>query len=535
MTVDSVCPEFHDEWQELQVVLADVFSRSSNIEKMLRYVCEKYFEGQSIEIKEYSIAVDAFGRSHDFDPTKDSIVRVEAHRLRIKLARYYQREGSQHLIQIVLPSGGYVPRFIRVASGRVSALDDPRTAQDSQPDTALFIAPVHSSILAPEAPFGERAVSTRWLWARPWTARTALIVIGILTALTIWHFAYRTRSSLEPQGDVLIRHAPESLSLQSSPSVVSPPIRIMAGTDAPALTDEHGDLWLGDRYFQNGDAESIPPKTISFATNPSIYLRRRRGTFSYAIPLPKGVYELRLHFADSFFGQDAPQGGGESSRLFDVKANGKTLLDDFDVIADAGGSNTADVKIFSNIEPASDGLLHLDFIPYRNVAFVNAIEIFPSPSRKMHALRVYTGIKSYKDSAGIVWDSDRYYRGGVQVHHDENKSTDSKLCEFQDERFGNFMYAIPVVQEGVYTVKLWFCSGNVSNVQPSGQRDNVFNVYLNGKILLEDLSIPTGEPQPKNIVKQFAGIKPNAQGKLIFSFVPVRGYASLNGIEIDQE
>jgi hypothetical protein len=540
MTVISASLELYEERQELQEVLSAVFSRSSNMEKMLRYVCEKYFEGQAIEIKEYSIAVDALGRPHDFDPTEDSIVRVEAHRLRIKLARYYQKEGSQHPIQIVLPSGGYVPQFIRVASGNVPAFDNPRSSQNSHADTAPYITPVQAAFsLAPEVPSDGRKTSAKWHWTRSWITVAALIVIASVAAVGIWHFAEAARlapkGSPEPLTDALIHQPSESPSLQPSASVASPSIRILAGTDAPTLTDENGEIWLGDRYFQGGDAESVTPKIFSFTTVPSIYLHRRRGTFSYAIPLANGVYELRLHFADAFFGQDAPDGGGESSRLFDVKANGKALLHDFDVIADAGGSNTADIKIFNDIGPASDGLLHLDFIPNRNVAFVNAIEIFPTPSRKMRALRVHTGTSNYKDDSGVVWDSDRYFRGGVHVKHDESESTRGNSCEFHDERFGNFVYSIPVVRDGVYTVKLWFCNDNVANLQPTGQRENIFNVYLNGSTLLQDLSIPDGKSQPRSIVKQFTGIKPNAQGKLIFSFVPTLGYASLNGIEIDQE
>lgn len=539
MTVISASLELYEERQELQQVLSAVFGRSSNMEKMLRYVCEKYFEGQAIEIKEYSIAVDALGRPPDFDPTEDSIVRVEAHRLRIKLARYYQKEGSHHPIQIVLPSGGYVPQFIRVAGGKVPSLDDQRSSKNSHADTAPYITPVQAFSLASEVPPGGKKISAKWPWTRAWIVGTTLIAIAFVAALAIWHFATAARldpkGSPEPRTDALVHQPSEPPSLQPAPSIGSLSIRILAGTDAPTLTDENGEIWLGDRYFQNGDAESVTPKIFSFTTVPSIYLHRRRGTFSYAIPLPDGVYELRLHFADAFFGQDAPDGGGESSRLFDVKANGKTLLRDFDVIADAGGSNTADIKIFNNIGPASDGLLHLDFIPHRNVAFVNAIEIFPSPSRKMHTLRVQTGTSSHKDNAGVVWDSDRYFRGGVHVHHEGSKIAGSNSCEFHDERFGNFVYAIPVIQEGVYTIKLWFCNDNVANLQPTSQGENIFSVYLNGSTLLEKFSIPTGKSQPGTIVKQFTGIKPNAQGKLIFSFVPTLGYASLNGIEIDQE
>jgi hypothetical protein len=49
-TVISASLELYEERQELQEVLSALFSRPSNMEKMLRYVCEKYFEGQAIDI-----------------------------------------------------------------------------------------------------------------------------------------------------------------------------------------------------------------------------------------------------------------------------------------------------------------------------------------------------------------------------------------------------------------------------------------------------------------------------------------------------
>src|SRR5205085_2849517 len=51
-----------------------------------------------------------FGR-HSFDPRTDPIVRVEASRLRQKLASYYDSEGKQDAIRIVFPKRGYVPLF----------------------------------------------------------------------------------------------------------------------------------------------------------------------------------------------------------------------------------------------------------------------------------------------------------------------------------------------------------------------------------------------------------------------------------------
>ena len=68
---------------ELKALIASgIFAKAPSLALLLDYVCTKYFEGQANEIKEYSIAVEALGRPPSFDPKQDSIVRVEAFRLR---------------------------------------------------------------------------------------------------------------------------------------------------------------------------------------------------------------------------------------------------------------------------------------------------------------------------------------------------------------------------------------------------------------------------------------------------------------------
>src|ERR1700728_3438458 len=104
-----------EEKAELEAVFASgIFSRAPGLAHMLNYVCSKYFEGQSDQVKEYNIAVEALGRPADFDQKRDSIVRVEAHRLRRRLNEYYEGEGASHRIRILLPSGQYVPQFLPV-------------------------------------------------------------------------------------------------------------------------------------------------------------------------------------------------------------------------------------------------------------------------------------------------------------------------------------------------------------------------------------------------------------------------------------
>jgi hypothetical protein len=76
---------------ESQAVLqSPLFIRSPGLAHLLSYLCEKLFAGESDQIKEYSVAVDVFGRRESFDQDSDSIVRVQANRLRKRLAEYYR-------------------------------------------------------------------------------------------------------------------------------------------------------------------------------------------------------------------------------------------------------------------------------------------------------------------------------------------------------------------------------------------------------------------------------------------------------------
>src|SRR6266851_4541544 len=105
--------DFGQERLELEAILGSgIFHRAPNLAQVLTYVCAKYFEGAGEQVKEYNIAVEALGRPPDFDQKKDSIVRVEAHKLRKRLREYYQSEGADHRVHIEIPPGQYAPKFI---------------------------------------------------------------------------------------------------------------------------------------------------------------------------------------------------------------------------------------------------------------------------------------------------------------------------------------------------------------------------------------------------------------------------------------
>src|SRR4051812_21213573 len=97
---------------QLERILShDRFGFADRNSGFLRHVVEKTLEGRTSEIKEVVIANEIYGRSCDYDPKVDSIVRVEASRLRSKLRSYYEQEGAQDPIRITIPKGSYVPQF----------------------------------------------------------------------------------------------------------------------------------------------------------------------------------------------------------------------------------------------------------------------------------------------------------------------------------------------------------------------------------------------------------------------------------------
>lgn len=86
------------------------FRTSTRHRALLRYLVGKAQAGDAAALKETVIAVEVFGRpSASFDPKLDSIVRVEARRLRSRLATYYRGEGRDAPLRIELPVGSYVP------------------------------------------------------------------------------------------------------------------------------------------------------------------------------------------------------------------------------------------------------------------------------------------------------------------------------------------------------------------------------------------------------------------------------------------
>ena len=94
-----------------KLVSSHVLHGSESLCKLLRYLAKHALDHPGTPIKEYQIATEIFGRSDDFDPQLDSMVRVQAGRLRGKLAEYYSANGAEDAVIVDLPKGTYVVAF----------------------------------------------------------------------------------------------------------------------------------------------------------------------------------------------------------------------------------------------------------------------------------------------------------------------------------------------------------------------------------------------------------------------------------------
>jgi hypothetical protein len=299
--------------------------------------------------------------------------------------------------------------------------------------------------------------------------------------------------------------------------------------------DADGNVWTGDRYFTGGFVTELPNQHIARTRNPALYLTARSGVFSYKIPLAPGVYEMRLHFAETTYSPASTLGGGENSRVFDVLLNGRPLLSQFDIVSDAG-ANTADVRVFRDVSPNKDGYLHLDFSGALGLPIINAIEIVPGLQHRLRPIRMVAQDSFFVDKAGNLWMPDTYFSSGQLADDKVVVSGTPEPGLFAGERYGNFNYALPV-DEGSYKLTLYFSEkywgSSVSKTGGVGSR--VFDILCNGVALTRRMDIAKEAGSGKALIKIYYGLRPNAQGKLIVSFVPDVNYASVDAIEVEED
>src|SRR5215213_886461 len=143
--------------------------------------------------------------------------------------------------------------------------------------------------------------------------------------------------------------------------------RINAGGGAFTGTDGAPLVADGSAWSEGGSKFSIS-RAVEGAAEAQMYRTERRGARSVTVPgLAAGTYRVVLHFAETEY-------AASGKRVFDVTAEGSTILSGLDVFARVGGyqalSSSFDV-------PVTDGALDLGFVARVDRSTVSGIEVVP--------------------------------------------------------------------------------------------------------------------------------------------------------------
>ncbi len=199
------------------------FARSKRLIRLLEFTIDAALAGRGDEIKESTIGSEVYDRGADFDPRADGIVRVEASRLRQKLAEYYRGAGETDTVRIDYPKGSYVPTF-------------------------RFAAVVEPSVEAPVA-----------------TPITALAVLCCLAAGAVYWARFANRGFSVRRGVVVL--SPVNLSGNQADAWLSPALRELLGAELSAggsLRIPPGELVArAERNLSPRPSAGLAPDTFS--------------------------------------------------------------------------------------------------------------------------------------------------------------------------------------------------------------------------------------------------------------------------------
>jgi hypothetical protein len=265
-------------------------------------------------------------------------------------------------------------------------------------------------------------------------------------------------------------------------TVAAAVVRILCGAKTP-YSDRCGNLWTADRHFVGGASvstvEKIEDAWPTLEDQP-LYQNGRVGKdFSYSIPVPAGLYAVRLKFTE-------PKYPWMCERPINVDVNGQRVLTEFDIVQAAKGPRRAVERTFHNVVPNADGAIGLRFTAGKSPrgtnddALVQAIEVLPEQNP---VIRINAGSDvEFVDWNSRVWTADAHFSGGTAtksaapVLHASPTLYDQEL--YRTARSGRaFTYTI-ASPPGLYTVHLKFAE---LWLPKAGERP--MDIAINGRLV----------------------------------------------------
>lgn len=209
--------------------------------------------------------------------------------------------------------------------------------------------------------------------------------------------------------------------------------RIDAGGDGHV--EASGKTWRADDRFTAGTA-SGGSGAVAGTDEDALFDSRRYGNFAYSIPIRNGAYRVKFLFMDPTYSQ-------AGQRTFDVFAERKLILDDFDIAAVAQARDTIVIK--SKQVTVTDGRLNLWFQNVKDNAIVSAIEVTrAAPATPAVPTAAWTEASTAPlprfEAQGESYDDDLYVFGGFRT---DDIQTTSRAHRF-DSATGQWSEIAPV-------------------------------------------------------------------------------------------
>jgi hypothetical protein len=210
-----------------KLVSSQALHGSESLCKLLRYLAHHALDHPGTPLKEYQIATEVFGRQSDFDPQVDSMVRVQAGRLRTKLSEHYTTAGASDTTCVELPKGTYVLTF----HDRLAA--DAKQQNGTGHETSVSAPPKLSAMPL--------------VLPRKWVAAVATLAILLAAALAVI-------------GTLIFARRPASHATVSASEAPPPTFRtfwssFLAGPDLPLVIFSNAQFVgrpdVGMRYFNS--------------------------------------------------------------------------------------------------------------------------------------------------------------------------------------------------------------------------------------------------------------------------------------------
>ena len=239
--------------EQLERILGSrCFEQAGRSSKFLRFAADQTLAGLGDRLKGYTIAVEVFGRPADFDAQNDPLVRVEAGRLRRRLAEYYAGEGKGDQLRVDLPRGGYAVVW-------------------SYPPAAE-LAPRLASISSPAGPTVAPATALlkrRRRRLRAWVIAALLVALSALVVVQQLRLSSRAGSDFPTLAEALARSG-------------KPPIVVVPFEDLSAQPNLRG---LADALTEETLLSLNDPELFAVATEPAAGGARDSGSNRVVIPV----------------------------------------------------------------------------------------------------------------------------------------------------------------------------------------------------------------------------------------------------------